>query len=56
MSAGAALFNPFGSLGVAAPAHAAPTAPSNEAAGLDVVVVVLVAAAAMVRLLRWVLE
>ena len=56
MPAGEALFNPFGTLGVVAPAHAALDAPPPEAAGLSAVLVALVAAAALVRLLLWALE
>ena len=54
--AGAGLFNPFGTLGVVAPVQAAAHAPPPEATGLGAIVVVLVAAAAVVRLLRSLLE
>lgn len=54
--AGEALFNPFGTLGVVAPVQVAAHAPPPEATGLGAIVVVLVAAAAVVRLLRSLLE
>lgn len=49
---GEALFNPFGTLGVAAPAHAASPVTPSEVGGWGATVVALVAAAAVVRLLR----
>lgn len=54
--AGEALFNPFGTLGVVAPVHAVVHAPPPEPMGAVAVVVVLVAAAGMVRLLRLLLD
>ena len=54
--AGEALFNPFGTVGVVAPAQAAALAPPPEATGLGAIVVVLAAVAALARLLRSLLE
>lgn len=54
--AGEALFNPFGTLGIVTPVQAMAPAPPSEATGLGAIVVVLVAAVAMVRLLRSLLD
>ena len=53
--AGEALFNPFGTLGVVVPAHASPHVAPPEPGGASAVIVALVAAVAVVRLLRQVL-
>lgn len=55
-AAGEALFNPFGTLGVVVRADAAPHPPPPDASALGAVIVLLVAAVAVVRLLRGVLE
>lgn len=55
-AAGAAMFNPFGTLGVVSPVHPAVHATPPAATGSSTLVVVLVAVAVIARLLRWVLE
>lgn len=55
MVAGQALFNPFGTLGVQAPPEAVRHPATPDGAAVGVLIVVAVAAAALVRLLRWAL-
>ena len=56
VSAGQALFNPFGAVGVVAPVQAAPLATLPEVGGWSAVMAALVAAVAVVRLLRWMVQ
>lgn len=56
LPAGQALFNPFGTVGVVAPVPAAALVTLPEVGGWSAVMVALVAAVAVVRLLRWMVQ